>query len=566
MNSATTARAKPADGRIGPIALLLAAVVAAALLLALPLKLPLGAMYWDLVVYVDGAQRVLTGQVPLVDFFAPVGPLGYWLIAGLMRIYGDAQLLLLAQWSLLAVTAPAMALVLWSVGRAAPATSYALLLPFLFFQLLPMNVEQYATYPGVDGYGIYNRQVSEILYVLVAALVFVRRQRVLFAVVAWCCLALFLLKVTGFIAAGMICAFAFGAGRVRLSTTLLILAAFAAPLALLEIATGLVGAYLASIATLVAMNEGELARRFLQGASIHFGILGPIAALGVTLLWLGRQDIRTAGSALFRSPSAGRIATLLDRDVLWLGSVAFAGLFFETQNTGGQALIFIWPVLLSILMTAGKLGGTATVLVLTLVAATALPPVVNVAHRTVRAMIGQMNYVALPAPYLRGLSAVTQRAEIVERAETMLAIYAEYRPTFEAIALRRQLPGFTMYAEIDFQAAWMMSASDAVEAVLAYERENGVRFETIMALNFANPFPYALDRVGTRHIAIGADPFRAVPPPDANVMEAVAGTDLVLYPTCPVTVANERLRDLYAPALTSHRRIDLTPCWQAYIR
>ena len=53
-------------------------------------------------------------------------------------------------------------------------------------------------------------------------------------------------------------------------------------------------------------------------------------------------------------------------------------------------------------------------------------------------------------------------------------------------------------------------------AILAYEAANGVRFETIMSLNFANPFPFLLDRLGTRLVAIGADPFRAVPEPDAG--------------------------------------------------
>ena len=299
---------------------------------------------------------------------------------------------------------------------------------------------------------------------------------------------------------------------------------------------------------------------------MHFGILGPIAVLCAVLSWLNREVIRDAGAALAQTRSLQAFATLLDRDVIWLAVVAFAGLFFETQNTGGQALIFVWPVLLSILMRAGNLTSGATVLVLALVAATAMPPAINVAHRTARAVIGQLTYEDLPIANLEGLASVTQRAELIERAETMREIYATHRSTFEAIADRNQLPNFTMYTEIDFQAVWLMTASEAVDAVLAYEQENGVRFETIMSLNFANPFPYALDRVGTRLIAIGADPYRAVPPPTAAVLAEIAATDLVLYPTCPVTVANEKLRDLYAPALTAHRLIDLTPCWEAYIR
>lgn len=39
-------------------------------------------MYWDLYIYFDTANRIFNEQVPNVDFFTPVGPLGYWLFAG----------------------------------------------------------------------------------------------------------------------------------------------------------------------------------------------------------------------------------------------------------------------------------------------------------------------------------------------------------------------------------------------------------------------------------------------------------------------------------------------------
>ena len=65
-----------------------------------------------------------------------------------------------------------------------------------------------------------------------------------------------------------------------------------------------------------------------------------------------------------------------------------------------------------------------------------------------------------------------------------------------------------------------MAASEAVEAIKAYEAANGVRFETIMSLNFVNPFPWLLDRHAPRRIAIGADPYRAVPDPDEAILRA----------------------------------------------
>ena len=79
--AASRKRGGAATSLLRPPAILALAVAIAAILLSLPLRVPIGAMYWDLVVYFDAANRIFTGQVPTVDFFAPVGPLGYYLFA-----------------------------------------------------------------------------------------------------------------------------------------------------------------------------------------------------------------------------------------------------------------------------------------------------------------------------------------------------------------------------------------------------------------------------------------------------------------------------------------------------
>ena len=211
-------------------------------LLMLPFTLPIGPFYWDLFIYFDAANRIFSGQVPAVDFFTPVGPLGYWLFAGFVKLFPQGQPLLVAQWSLMLVTAPLFAAVLADVDRRSRATALALLVPFLVFSVLPFNVEDYYAYPGVDGFGIYNRQVCQLLYVLTAALVFVQGQKTLLATIAGTVLALFLVKVTGFVAAAGLCAFAFAAGRVALRTALLAALLFVASLGVAEAGFGLVSA------------------------------------------------------------------------------------------------------------------------------------------------------------------------------------------------------------------------------------------------------------------------------------------------------------------------------------
>ncbi|WP_082505221.1 hypothetical protein [Aureimonas sp. Leaf324] len=560
-------RVSPLAAALSPMAIGLATLLFAFALLALPISLPIGAMYWDVVVFVDGGWRVLNGQTPSVDFFAPVGPLGYWLFAAGLEVFAKPQPLLLAQWMLLPMTLAGLLPVLVRIDRSSRTLALALLLPFLVFQLLPTNLEQFSSYPGVDGFGIYNRHGTQLLYVLMVALVFERRQRVLLFVIAWICAALFLSKITGFIAAGGLCAFAFAAGRVRLSTAVGALTAFAAVLAGLELTTGVVSAYLGDIASLVGMNEGVLASRFIQAASIHFGIFASGCLLVAALLFLDRRPIASALGAAVRHPlrTAPWIA-LLDRNVVWLGMALLAGLFFETQNTGGQAFIFIWPVLVRIACDASRHSQRATAVILVLVAAVAMPPLVNVLHRSARAVVGQLMYVKVPAQNLKALDSVTQRPEVIDRAAHMIDNYVAYPRTYEALAADGQLPIFSLYSELDFQAAWLMAANEAVDAIRAYETAHGVRFETIMNLNFVNPFPYALGRQGTPLIAIGADPFRAVPPPNARTIEAVRNTDLALLPLCPVTVANQTIQKIYAEGLRDHVAVPLSRCWMAYIR
>lgn len=549
-----------------PLLVLVGAVLACIGLLTMPLVLPLGPMYWDLVVYLDAANRIADGQQPLIDFFTPVGPLGYWLFAWLDAWFVQAHPLLIAQWLTLAVTVPPMALILWDVDRRSRATAFALLLPYLIFQILPVNVEHYSFFPGFDGYGIYNRHVSIVLYVLVAALVFLNDRRLLAGVLLWTMLALLLIKVTGFLAGGLIVGFAVLAGRVELRHAVVVALLGGLILGLLEFSGGLVSAYAASIVDLVMLNAGSILPRFLQAASLHLDIVGGAGLLILALLVLDRAGTKAAALRLARERSLPALRALLDRDAAWLGVVMLAGLFFETQNTGGQAFIFIWPVLLAILFRWIGIGGRGAFVVLALIAATAIPPLETILQRASRTLLAQSGYLALPHSGLGKLGRVSQHRNVVNRAEAMQEIYAAHRPTYVAIAAKGMLPSHSFYSELDFQAGWLLAVDSAVAAIHAYEARIGTRFETILSLNFANPFPYLLERSAVRHVAIGADPFRAVPDPDEETKAAISGADLILYPQCPVTLANEALRERYQPAMTGRQEIALGPCWTGYVK
>lgn len=563
---APAARARGRHIPSAPFLLLAAALVLCVWLLTRPLVLPLGAMYWDLVLYVDAARRIAEGQIPLIDFLAPVGPLGYWLYAWLGGLFPQGHPLLLAQWSLFLVTAPPMALVLREADRRSRRLALGLLLPYLAFQILPLNVEQHSLFPGLDGFGIYNRQASIVLYVLVSALFVLPGRALRTGVLLWCMLALLLIKITGFLAGGLVLAYALLAGRIDWRLGLIAALGGLLVLAGLEFTGGLVSAYAESILALLRINAGGILPRFLQAGSLHLDIVAAGGALILALAWTGRDEMFEGLRRCNSERSLAALHALLDRDGPWLIVTMAAGLFLETQNTGGLAFIFAWPVLLRILLRETDSKHRGRFLVLALLAATTIPPAMTVLQRAGRTLLAQSNYIALPNDHLGAMGRVSQHPEVVGRAGKMQAIYAASTDTFEAIAAQQILPSQTLYSELDFQIGWLMAIDAGIAAILAHEALTGTRFSTIMSLNFVNPFPALMGRSSVRHIAIGADPFRAVPEPDAQALAAVAAADLILLPLCPVTVANQALNRLYQPAMTGRREIPLGPCWKGFVR
>ncbi|WP_043620327.1 hypothetical protein [Ensifer sp. ZNC0028] len=552
-----------------PLLLLALVLGVLAVLLSFTIPQPIGPMFWDHYLYLDAANRIRDGQIPSVDFFTPVGALGYYLFTGLQGIFPHGQPLLLASWCLLLATGPLIALVVVDVQKRSTALAYAILLPFLVFSVLPFNTGDFYPYPGSDGFGIYNRQVCQLLYVLAAALVHVRDRRLLVATVAGAMAALFFVKITGAVAGTLMCLMAFAAGRLPFRSAIAAGLAVIAVLAIVEVAFGGVSAYLADILALLSVNDGSLLPRLLQAASLNAGLLIPAGLLCLVLfgshLSFFTQSLRQLG----KSPSMAAIGRTFNQPVFWLTAFVVAGIIFESQNTGSQAFIFLLPLLLKLAIDEVATAKTrpAAIAVAILALAAALPPVTAVAQKSARAWIGAVNNVPLESRNLKTLGAVNVRPILALRAERLRTIYATERSAFDAFAKAGELPSFLLYSDFDFQAGWLMNVDDAIDALRAYEVSNGLRFETIFNIDFTNPFPWLMDRSAPRHVAIGADPFRAIPPPDEDVRAAIAAADIALVPTCPVTNVNQTLLSLYLPSLqTGHSRITLTRCYDAFVR
>ena len=218
--------------------------------LNLSFRLPLGANYWDTAIYLDAAQRIRVGQVPSVDFAAPVGALGYYLAAGGFHLFPRAPSMLVIQWCILVVTLPLLGLLAGHVSRTSRVNALALTLPFLLFSLFPMNLHDFYPLPGFDGYGYYNRHVSLLLYLLVATLLFVSDRRLLTGLIAVLMLVLFMTKVTGAVAGCLIIGYALVVRRAALLDICLAAVVVIAVLGLIEALTGMISAYIGTILVL----------------------------------------------------------------------------------------------------------------------------------------------------------------------------------------------------------------------------------------------------------------------------------------------------------------------------
>ena len=546
--------------------LFLGIVVAALLALALPMVAPIGPFYWDTLIYYDASARIAAGQMPSVDFMTPGGPLGYWLFHGVTRVFPDAQGLYAASWSILLVSGPLMAVVVHQAAKTSLLKAALLAGPFLFFSLMPFNVEQFYPYPGADGYGIYNRQPSQLLYALVAGLLFVEGQWIKALIVGVSLLALFLIKITGFLAALPLVALALSTGRLSLGGLLGALTLLAVCLGGLEVTTGVVSAYLSDIFALVALNDQRLLGALVKGAAIHVGIVPPLLLLIAVLVVMERAEFGAWLRALATASRRDAFRAACDSSAVWLCCALVCGVVFESQNWGGQAFIFLWPIAIRCLDGWPQWSGGRQLAIGGLAAAILLPPMVNIAGRALRSYAAQTHYVRLNAPGLGPLGAVGHRPETFRQAELFQRMTVDHADYFTAVADAGELPSYVFYTQPEFQIAWLSALSDGVAAIQASEARMGRRFETILSLNFVNPFPYLLSRGAPRHVSIGADPFRTVPAPDAATLAALRETDLVLWPHCPETIANRRIRQIYAKGLEDRTPVRLSECWTGLLK
>lgn len=537
-----------------PVFWIVAFLVMVILGLALPIRLPLGPNYWDTDIYLDAAQRIRQGQIPNIDFFTSIGPLGFYLTAGIKALFPQAQPALLANWAIVPISLPIAALIAWDIDARSRKLALAIVIPFLFLTSLPINLHSLYPSPGFDGFGYYNRHVALLLYLLLAALLFVESRILLTTLVAVLMVALFLVKVTGPVSGAALVGYAVLAGRMRFRDASIAAGAVIACLGAIELATGVVYAYVEDIIDLALLNSASFLRRFLTLGSIKFNVIAPCLALIGVLAYMARRD-RLSPASLLTSPLG------------WLSASLFALVLGETQNSGSLEFIGLWPVLILILKDhSHRAGDPLRPWVLVLVMAVSLPSAVIFLERGARALIAAPRYQALAVPDVGPLGRVSLKPELAQRAIAQIEHYPKYKEAYEDLARQGLLPSATLFSEIDHQATWLLEVQQGLDAIKRWEAANRRQLNGFFALDFVSPFNHLLGRAAPQHVALGIDTERTNPKVTREMLEALRDIDAIMRPKCPYEVKRAAIWKQFAQALEGRQLVALSPCWDMYLR
>ena len=553
----------PGRGRPPYVAyvVLLAFLAAAAVMQFLPLVLPVGPMYWDVLIYYDAIGRMNAGQWPVTDFQVPVGPLEYWLAWLNYQFFPEAHPILLTQLEWLPITAPAMALILWDASKRSSRAVWGLLLAWVLYTALPFNDMIYNNFAGSDGYGIYNRHGSHLMFLTAATVLFVRSRYLQTALFSILLVSLALCKITAFAAVGPLLILGLLTRRIHpfvAGATALICIGITG---ILQLATGVIAGYVTDILVLAQENSGTLLPRFLTATSLRIDVLLPGALLCLVLFWREVLSFRRP-----RDREQRGIIGFLDGDWVWIGLSLFCGLVFETQNTGGQPYFIAWPAILRMLLRPGDVFGTARFLIYVLTAFTVVPAVSTIAYKAVRLTALAPTYIPLDAPVLGPVGRISVKDVYAEQAERMRPFYINHRDQFIEIAETGALPSFRLFIEHDYQFLLIQEMGRAADAIEKLEARTHEHFRSVLDLDFANPFPFILKRAGAEHVMIGADPSRSIPTPDEATLLGISETDLILAPKCPFHRARYDILELYKPALADRVTAQLTPCYDVLLK
>lgn len=530
--------------------------VFALLLLGWVQALPGTPNYYDVVMYLDAAQRIGAGQTPHADFFLPFGALSAYLFALVKGVFPHVQPVLGAQYALLLIAIPAMLAATWRTNSVHQIAW--LWAGFALFALLPAN---FLTFPepflpsGVDGHGIYNRQAGLLLYVLVSALLYAE-DRVIAAILSGVLfIAIAFIKITALVVAAPMIALALVAGRVEWRSLLIVFVLGFAMVLALEWSTKLVSGYLADMSVFTASSgEAGLIKRLMGSAASAF-----------LTDFVGAMCLGIAGAAL-----AWREWAMPDKpdERVWLRNAGIglllllsAALLGESQNTGTQALAFLTPVALKIAAEnwdargAARIASVCAIVFIGLTAGAAL-------YKGARLVKSAFESEAI-GPQDLGLSASPEEAAA---AQAWLDLQTKSAWSEREALLYEQID--KLDAMLPLAApAYALAAQQMVEGMEDRQATSGAPVASIATLDFVDPAPALLNAPSLPGLPVIYDPERLdFTERAATMQEALTQAEIILAPMCGPRFASVNYAKLVAGALQGRQRSRLNACWAVFTR
>jgi hypothetical protein len=521
--------------------------------------LPAGLYSTDYIFLAEGARRIALGQIPHVDYSAPVGPLMFALTALARRLPllgPDFFALHALMWAVVAVPAVDIALRLRSHAAALTCLAVAALTT-----LSPFNVEEMTGACDVNYNGIYNRHGAALLFVtFVAGFAPPRSPLRDGALFAWLLAAMVLTKVTYGIAglAFLAVACVFSASRLR--ALLAAAAILVAAAAMLEISTGMVSGYGRDLIAMGRLNSGRILD-FLRGA-FWSGTLIILTGLALAVA-LAAAPLRAALAGLRGGAGADAIRPL---EVPALAAACLAlTVWTESQSTGGAGLVGLAALAFAPGLTVGtwapaRVGLATGVVLLT------MGWLADQVLRRGWCLVAQ-------APEYRAHAAVEALAPGMRAppgrlvaADLTARLWRDHR----AFAAEAYGKGFDFHLEsygvpISFIAGAML-AHEAAERFRALGLDRGVRHA--MTLGFVDEFTPLLGLPPPPGTKIALDPFRTIGELSKDEATAyLAPIDAAFERTCAAPLFSVQIAGFFRLALEDAFEPGvLTPCWTVHLR
>jgi hypothetical protein len=535
---------------------LVAAAVAAFLLAGIAFSraigfLPAGLYTTDYIFLAEGARRIALGQIPHVDYSAPVGPLMFALTALARRLPSlgpDFFALHALMWAVVAVPAIAVALRLRSHAAALACLAVAAL-----GTLSPFNLEEMIGACDVNYNGIYNRHGAALLFItFVAGFAPPRSPRRDGLLFAWLLAAMLLTKITYAVAGVAFLAVACLFSTARLRAALAAAAILVVAAAVLEIATGMVSGYGRDLIAMGRLNSGRMLA-FLWGA-FWAGTLVILTGLALVAA-LAADPRRGVARDAFRSQEIPALAFACLALTAWT----------ESQSTGGAGLIGLAALAFAPGLASGRWARAKIALAGGIVLLTVGWLADQVLRRGWCLVAQAPEYRTHPA-----VDALAPGMRVPPGRLVAAALTARLWRDHRAFADEAYGKGFDFHLEsygapVSFVASAIL-AHQAVETLRARGLDRAIRHA--MTLGFVDDFTPLLGLPPAPGTRLVLDPFRTIGELSKDEAAAyLAPIDAAFERTCAAPLFSVQIAGFFRPALEdAFQPVVLTPCWTVHLR